>query len=144
MLSSQLLASPPSELYSKDQRHRIEGVLIHSEAASLYTALSSQIEYETAFVSNGDNYSIPFAEWKKLSTQQPDVVNHIYQQASRGVGYIYGKRKVDESSSNEALRKFYLWLNSEEAIEWIKKLTGHDDIASVSYTHLTLPTIYSV
>ena len=92
-------------------------------------------------------------QWtKQLGTSSTDLANGVATDSSGNVyvvGYTYGE--LDGNTNTGASDIFVVKYNSSGTKQWTKQLGssspdydyGRSNI-SVSYTHLTLPTIYSV
>ncbi|WP_394200543.1 2OG-Fe(II) oxygenase [Shewanella waksmanii] len=113
--------------YQHDQRVCIHNFFSKSLADSLYQSLLST-HFNHAYTTNGRGTEMSDADLKAMTPQQRQTfMSQVYQQAAKGVGFLYGRHKVD-STSPDLLKKTLDYLNSEELLNKIRTLTGEPNI----------------
>ena len=132
-LSPQLLEADIASHYQQDLRVRLENVLPAEQAAEVFTHLSSQTKYDMAVFhdSRPQNYTADDLQAMGQENIQ-QLQQQVNQNASQGIGYVYGRNKIDQHGISSPLTDVIKWLNSEEVLNWARKLSGHYDIIAAS------------
>ncbi len=121
-------------LYQENNIVRIENVLEAKTCAQLQKVVSSDIEFSSAFVHNGRVVTATDRELAALSeSNKQNVQREIYENAGKGVGFVYGTYKVNqEPQVNSTLSRFHQWLNSTATLDTIMRLSGVNGLKSAT------------
>ncbi len=137
MLNPELDFDQLAAEYRVDKRGRIANVLKSDIAQRLQEVLLNKLSYELAYVAGDQNLSMPMERLSTLSPEQRrQLFSAIYSEASRGVGFLYGRFDLNEAKDSvsnkdhEFLYEVYSFLNSPDMFLAIQKITGIDDIQS--------------
>lgn len=136
MLNPELNPEALAEQYRADGRVRIHHILDNESAAALRALLAEQVTYQLAYVANGMNLSMTLEQLAALTPEQRrDLFKGLYAEASRGVGFLYGRFHLSEISEGDypqlaKLHEFYEFLNSDAMLSFVRKVTGSDDVIS--------------
>ncbi|WP_334048119.1 2OG-Fe(II) oxygenase [Alteromonas gracilis] len=129
-LNSQLDSSVVSKTFAENGRVRIKNVLNNDDAGYLFKALSQHTKYEMAFVRGGKYETFDEYAWRQLDVQtKRQITDEILKNASEGIGFVYGRHALN-NTVNKQLGAFNRWINSEATLNWVKGLSGIDNISA--------------
>lgn len=96
--------------------------------------MAKDISYTNAFTQDGQNHTATEAEIKGWSRdKQREFLTKLYGDASKGVGFYYGRSILDRSTDTNSLSgQVFEWLNSQNTLNVIKQITGAEDIVAAS------------
>ncbi len=122
-----------AESYKADRRGRFTDVLAHDNAFNIHSGLKN-LEYDLALIHEGQYMSITPSEWAKFDQQkQRQYIATSHNYASKGEGFIYSRRNLSAKNCGiPAIDELAKWLNSDTVIDWIRKLSGYNDIVAAS------------
>ena len=120
--------------FQKDNRTRILSVLPQDTAISIAAHLNNDVSYINAFTQNGQSMTASNEEIKGWPRQQQQqFVQTLFADASKGVGFYYGRHLVDKNAASDALlHQVFQWLNNEDTLQIVRDLTGAQDIVCAS------------
>ncbi|WP_164078403.1 2OG-Fe(II) oxygenase family protein [Alteromonas facilis] len=119
--------------YQQDNRAKIENLFEDQQANALHQVLGHELQYDIAITHNNQYMNITQAEWEAFDQKKrQEFLAQAQSNATKGIGFIYGQRKVSKASENATLRDLYTWLNSEKTLQWIRDISGHEDIVAAS------------
>lgn len=119
--------------FKHDLRTRIDNVFAPEQASQMTRYLEQDIPYHNAYTSNGEPRTIAIDELRKMGPEQQQLFIHrIYSEASKGVGFLYGRHKFDTVHGDSLSSRVLKWLNSDSTLQRMRELTGHNDIQSAS------------
>lgn len=128
-----LSVSDAAKNYQDDRRHRIDNIFDISLAQALLGEISTQVEFQSSYVSHGEYKNITPKEVQAMSPQaRQDLFKLILQQAAQGIGFLYDRMKVNDLIKQPLLRQLFNFLNSEETLAKIREITGHSDLVSAN------------
>jgi Rps23 Pro-64 3,4-dihydroxylase Tpa1-like proline 4-hydroxylase len=118
-----------TEVFSQSNKCRLANFFELEDANSLSQAVQNIREYDLVFHAGGENKAVPEAELRKHSDEtRQQLQAEIFENAAKGIGFLYGRRLVQKDDENQKLRQVFEWLNSPATISWIKSVTGMHDI----------------
>jgi Rps23 Pro-64 3,4-dihydroxylase Tpa1-like proline 4-hydroxylase len=130
-LNSQLDSSAMSKAFAENGKVRIKNALNNDDAGYLFQALSQQTKYEMAFVSGGKYKTLDEHAWRHLDAPtKKQITDEILKNASEGVGFVYGRYALNNSTENLQLSAFYRWINSEAILSWVRSISGINNISA--------------
>ena len=120
--------------FQQDRRTRIESVFDNTLAHRLSNHLTKDISYINAYTQNGQPATATTDEIKRWPAEkQKHFIQTLYADASQGVGFYYGRHKIERKDNEQNLSaKVFQWLNSPDTIEKIKQITAAEDIICAS------------
>lgn len=118
--------------FAEHRRLRLEQVLPVETIRALLKTADQEVVYGQAFVDGSGSREISLNEFRGLTPQQrQQLVNAVYGQAARGIGFWYGRHAIGKSSPG-LVAAFLDWINSETVLNQIRRLDGADDVQSAS------------
>ncbi len=119
-----------SEQYATDKRLRVFDIFTNKSAGDIAVHIHKDLAFKNAYTENGESKLISSDELAALGSQKQEALTKtIYQQAGKGVGFFYSKSQIHQDPSDHSLSQQVLQLlNSEDMLEQIRLMTGHDDI----------------
>lgn len=125
-----------AELYAKESRLRLSNVLRHEDAVQATEALIKETPFSTAMFVNDKHSAYTREELKAMPAETLKAMQQeLHTNASKGVGYLYDRLLVTgsgKSKSPQILQDFATLLNSDQVLNQVKEMTGHQDIVSAS------------
>ncbi len=119
--------------FNKDRKVRVKQFMLHEFAEQLLLSLSNEVKFEMALVRGGRYESISQSSWMAMDNESKKSVNdEVMSNAAKGVGFVYGRHLVTTTERNATLSKFHSWINSEAVLQWVRELSGFEDISSAS------------
>lgn len=101
---------------------RIPNFLNEQKANELESTLSS-LNFNIATTINGRPHSFTSEELRRKSNQeQQQLFSHIYEQASQGIGFVYGRHALSETN-NDVLKHFKMQINNEDLLKTFSKVS---------------------
>ena len=101
---------------------RIPNFLNEQKANELESTLSS-LNFNIAATINGRPHSFTSEELRRKSNQeQQQLFAHIYEQASQGIGFVYGRHALSETN-NDVLKHFKMQINNEDLLKTFSKVS---------------------
>ncbi len=146
MLNKSLNAAELRQAFAIDGRLRIPDLLDSGAAERIRKASETRIPFEYLFFLDGQNYALGEAEMRGIDRQRAaSMQKAIGEAAAAGVGFFYCGYKLgreDRETTDPELRllhEVFDYLNSEEMLDFIRDVTGADDIdnADAQYTRYT-------
>ena len=114
--------------FAVDNRLRIKNVFDPAFAEATAGLLETGTSYATILTIGGQGRVLAPSEIAALNPdQQQELHTSILRDAAAGVGYFYNGHQIPESR-NQKLRDFLSFVNAPQSIEFIRKLTGSDEI----------------
>ncbi|WP_206770720.1 2OG-Fe(II) oxygenase family protein [Pseudoalteromonas sp. bablab_jr011] len=96
-------------------------------------ALNNEITYLNAFALNGKYIQASDSELKSMDNLTLNKLQRdIYKDAQNGIGFFYGRHKVEPNTSPPILLAVHRLLNAPETLRAISELTGIDNLTSAS------------
>ncbi|HAT43293.1 MAG TPA: proline hydroxylase [Rheinheimera sp.] len=126
------------EQYNLDRRLNVLDIWQRESAQTLAEALGTKTPFSNAFFIDNAPQLLADGELRSLPPeQQQQIHSKIYQNASNGVGYLYGTHRIDRRpeispTTPNVLVEAHQLLNSEVMMNFIRELTGYDDIKYAS------------
>jgi len=109
-------------------RIRIPNFLQQESAQTLSQVLHEVTSFENAFFMQGQNRLASDEKIAELSNiQRRELYQSIYQDAAKGVGFLYGKHAITEHSS-PLLAAFLTLMNSSEIVKLVNDITNTENI----------------
>ncbi|TRY30622.1 2OG-Fe(II) oxygenase family protein [Aliiglaciecola sp. M165] len=120
--------------YAVDKRARIFNVLDLETAGDLTMYIHGNVPFEAAYVLNGEFKSSGLDELRAMPKAQLDgIMQQIHADAGKGVGFYYGRHKVDPKPiADNKVQEAFEFLNAPATLDAIKKISGFDDIVAAS------------
>lgn len=119
--------------YQHDQRMRITNVFTPELARQITQYLQSSVTFHNAYTVKGVPNTIDIDSLRAMSPKQQQLFIHqIYTDASQGVGFFYGRNKVTDTQGSALTSQLLAFLNSEDTLEKVRRITGMQDIQSAS------------
>jgi Rps23 Pro-64 3,4-dihydroxylase Tpa1-like proline 4-hydroxylase len=116
--------------YAVNKRLRIGSFLTTEASTPLSESVNSVRDYELVFFAGNENKAVRESELRKHSDEvRGNLQAEIYQNASQGIGFLYGRHPITDTEERSPLVEFKRWINSPETIDWVRKVTGHSDIS---------------
>ncbi|TMP82887.1 proline hydroxylase [Pseudoalteromonas phenolica] len=95
---------------------RVPNFLDEHTATTLESTLK-ELNFNTAATVNARPHEFTASELQnKTNQEKQQLFSHIYEQASQGIGFVYGRRALS-NTTNEELIDFKKHLNSSELLE---------------------------
>lgn len=122
------------ELTSLSNTLREQGIVrisnfLEKESLDKLSNQSVTANYKHAFFISNSAREVADSEMAALdSVTQQNIFKDIYQNAAQGIGYWYGRNKLNKSGESEA-DLFLNSLNSESFISLMRQITGNEDIS---------------
>lgn len=108
---------------------RIENFLNSDDAVLLSEFVQNQVEFTNAFYINNENKEATDKQISELNPEQRrSLYLSIYQNAAQGIGFLYGRQKINESSQ-EQLVGFINRLNDSSTLSMISEITSQSSIS---------------
>ncbi len=124
MFNKNLQPEKLAELFSQDDRLRIADVLEPQFAEDIASLLEEETGYATLLHVNGQNQIMMPADFAALSREQlQNLQETMLNEASKGIGFLYNGHQIKESK-NPRLRAFLDFVNSDAALDLIRRITG--------------------
>ncbi len=143
VFSSALDLTELSAQFANDGRLQIRNALSETLATALSRAMA-EVDYELAFTDGTQSRTLDRAALAAMSpSEQQQLMEKVQQQAAQGIGYLYGRRSAQPSTTSstaaQTLAQFFQRLQSNESREVVAQITGSDALRSVSgqYTRFT-------
>jgi Rps23 Pro-64 3,4-dihydroxylase Tpa1-like proline 4-hydroxylase len=118
--------------FSKNKYVRIFNFINANNIQNLSSYASGKCDFSNAFSINGKNHELSDTEISKLPIdQRQNLIKNIHQHAAQGVGFLYGRRKIEphnESALPTELRDIFELMNSDVLFDLISKITGLKEI----------------
>ena len=145
MLNPELDIPKLAEAFRQDKRLRIDNVLAPGIAEKIREACLKDVPFDYVYHLDGQNLVTSQEDMSAMGkVHQQNLHRRVMQHASEGVGFIYCGYRMDRvrNDENEALHflhDVFLYLNSQEMLDFIQAVSGRDDIVSVDgqYTRYT-------
>ena len=116
-----------------NKRVRISDFLDISKAKALSKTLCEDIQFNTALFHEGKNVELTNEQWNSLTDKQKQSVYcQLMTNAASGIGFIYGRRKVQIDDPVSDLSNAFSAINNDTFFEKIRALTGMSDINCVN------------
>ncbi len=117
------------QAYQQENKVKVENLFTLENAQAINQAVQSIRDYHLVFHVGDEHKAVLESELRKHDDEtRLKLQTEIHQNASRGIGFLYGRHRFDNTHSNSVLRNTIEWLNSEETINWVKEVTGFQDI----------------
>lgn len=120
------------ERFARDDRLRIDALLAPGAADTLATVCRERVPFDQIYHLDGANHVRTSAEMAALTPEaRRALVARVLDAASSGVGFWYeGYRLGDrpETPELEPLYALYRFLNGEAMLEFVRRVSGHDDL----------------
>tara|TARA_B100000700_G_C15030586_1_gene850280 strand:- start:1984 stop:2679 length:696 start_codon:yes stop_codon:yes gene_type:complete len=111
----------------------LENVWEQTELKNITDALKSKITYLNAFALDGKYIQASDEELRTFSnTEMRQFQGNIYQNAQAGIGFFYGRHRIESNISPKILNDVYRFLNLPTTLDAISKLTGVSNLKSAS------------
>ena len=137
MLNPDLNIAALESAFAEDDRVRIENILDPEVAEQMRAICLSEVPFEFISYVDGKNVVIPPEEMRNLAPAQlQEFQRGMMQAASDGVGFFYNGylmvRATRDSASDgmKFLHGVFDFLNSDEMLRLIMRVTGRDDLLS--------------
>lgn len=137
MLNPKLDIPSLADAYRQDERLRIDNVLDPKIAQRVQEICLNSVPFDYVYHLNGENLISSQEEMSAMGkVHQQNLHNRVMQEASEGVGFLYCGYRMDRArdDADEALHflhDIFLYLNSEDMLNFIRQVSGRDDIVSV-------------
>ncbi len=119
--------------FRKEGKVRVKNFLNRDDAGKLLLCLHNDIAYNLTLVSNDKYQSYTEAQWRDMEANKKNTLNHeVMTNAAKGIGFVYGRHAVKADESNELLKRFYDWINSEAVLAWAREVSGFSEIKAAS------------
>ncbi|MBT8079456.1 MAG: 2OG-Fe(II) oxygenase [Gammaproteobacteria bacterium] len=123
--------------YDRDERIRIQDVFAAEFAEQVAAHCEQHVPYEYIFVVDGENKVATADEMRTMDSNDAQVLqSKIMEAAAEGVGFLYcgymmGRaRRQAESLPMQFLHSIFEYLNSEEMLSFVSRISGRDDLRS--------------
>jgi SM-20-related protein len=108
---------------------RINNFLESEDASLLSDFVRSQVEFTNAFFIDNENKEASDKQIGELSAEQRrSLYMSIYQNAAQGVGFLYGRQKINDTS-DEPLKELLSRLNESSTLSLISAITSQSSIS---------------
>lgn len=115
--------------YQQDNRAKIESFFVPEDAQAVSQAIQSIRDFHLVFNVGNENKAVLESELRKHDDDtRQKLQSEIHQNAARGIGFLYGRHQLDAEHANPILKNTIDWLNSEQTIQWIREVSGFNDI----------------
>lgn len=129
MFNVDLALAALNKEFKKDDRIRVQNVLMPAYADEMATLVSQDTAYATIINLNNQGRVLYPSELAGMSVeQQQQMQTSLMAEAREGRGYCYHGHQIAKSN-NGALKKFLETLNAPKSLEIIRRITGATDIA---------------
>jgi hypothetical protein len=109
-LSPQVLNADISAHYQRDNRVRIENVLPTEQATEISTCLGTQTNYDLAVFHDNKPKNYTTADLQSMGQQKIQALQQqVNENAAKGVGYVYGRKKIEQNSAASPLTDVLKW-----------------------------------
>ena len=122
--------------FIQDGRVQINDIMPIEQIDSIYKVLHENITFDQAVTLNNQAKLLRRKDIASLGQHGiNNLMRQVYQNAAKGIGFWYG-RAPDSERNNSILAEFERWIKSDLAINFIKAVTGNNDIcnAVIQYT----------
>lgn len=107
---------------------RVFDFLTPESATELSNCLSLNAVFDNAFYIEGKNRQASDVEIANLPVlTRQELYQNIYDSASKGSGFLYGRHKI-ESNSLEILKETLNLLNSQQVLEFVRKISNNNEL----------------
>ncbi len=137
MLNATLDIDTLTARYAEDDRVRIESLLDTGFAERVQAACRDDISYEYLCHIDGQNLVLSEEQLRSLSPEQmAELQQKVTLAASEGVGFFYGGYQMGRAARQtddqrlQFVHSLFDFVNSEEMLSFINRVTGRDDIVS--------------
>ncbi len=114
--------------FDDNGRIRVMNFLSELQANFLYEQ-AQQAHFNNAFFIHQHNHEASDEQIAQLNHEQRrQLYRDIYQHAARGVGFLYGRHKI-ESTQKSLFADFLKFMNSEQVLSFIKQISGIDKLS---------------
>ena len=111
--------------YIKKNRIMIEDILEIDSLNVVVDKLKNNTKYLNAYSLNGKYIQSSDEDLKSMLPNEMRVIlQSVYAGASRGVGFFYGRYEVTINEKDVLLKELYDYLNNENTLQLISKITG--------------------
>ncbi len=137
MLNPNLDIPSLAEAYQRDDRIRIENILDPKVADQVRSACLNDVPFDYVYHLDGENLVTSEEEMAAMGkVHQQNLHNRVMQEAAQGIGFLYCGYRMDRVRNDNLealhfLHDVFLYLNSEETLDFIRQVSGRDDIVSV-------------
>jgi len=119
--------------YSKNKRIMVDSVLEFDGFSKITEKLKHNIPYLNAYSLNGQYIQSSDDELKNMSPNKMRALQQtIYENASKGVGFFYGRYEITQNEKDELLKELFNYLNGQEVLKLISDVTGVKGLKSAS------------
>jgi len=114
--------------FKKQKYVRVFDFIKNGNIQNLSKQVVNHCQFNNAFFIEGKNHELSDSDIAKLPPeQQQNLIKNIHQHAAQGVGFLYGRRKIEphhEPDIPEELKDIFELMNGTPLIEMINKITG--------------------
>lgn len=123
-----------TEQYAVDKRLRVFDIFTPKTAGDIAAHIHQDLTYKNAYIEDGVFKLISTDELAALGLQkQQALTQKIYKQAAEGIGFFYAKSDIRQNPADFSLsQEVWKWLNSEDTLQGIRAMTGHQDISAAN------------
>ncbi len=123
--------------FQNDGYASIPGILPGEQAKRLHKAMQTFTDWNLVFSDRGQHIDLSAAQVHSMAPQKrQQLQNAIYAQAQHDFQYCYNNYPIFDAhregrNVDHVLHKFYEWLDSDDFLDFARKVTGYADIAFV-------------
>lgn len=121
-----------SEHFRQNKVVRVSDFLAKKDADALSTCVQQNKDFTNAFFLNGSNQELTDQKISALPRhEQQNLIRSIHQSAAQGVGFLYGRKKIEpysQPSLTAELKAVFELMNSKNLQSLIEKITGENKI----------------
>ncbi|GJL91105.1 2OG-Fe(II) oxygenase [Hyphococcus sp.] len=134
-LNPKLDAQELSARFKRDSRISIAHILRDEDARALRKAIEQEPHRNMVFYANGRHFDIDGAGWRALGVEKKRTTEQIINaEAQKGFSYHYENLPIydrwrQKSAMGSLLCEAVEFLNSEDFLSLMRRVTGFDDIA---------------
>jgi SM-20-related protein len=139
-LNKTAITADLSQEYEKNKKIMIHDIWNQASLKRLTQVLTEDVKYLSAYTLGMANKQSSDEEFKNMSAADlRSLQQSIAENASRGIGFFYGRYEINNNEQNEVLKSLYSYLNSESVLSTVSAITGIKGLkgASVQLTRYT-------
>ena len=120
--------------FKTNQHINIASAFTDEFAQRMTLALESHKNYSLATFVNNQVLNLPTEQYRNFSdAQQQQLFKMINHNAAHGIGYCYKRSSLEGAQHQKPdFKVFSEWLNNEQILDWVKRISGYNDICAAS------------
>jgi SM-20-related protein len=133
MLNPALDWAALADIYRRDQRICIDGILQRGVAERIRAICAEKVPYDYVYYLDGASHVRSEVEMRQTTPAQKSRISQaLMQNATLGIGFLYCSymlnRRRDAAEELAFLYEVFEYLNSEEMLEFVRRVSGRADL----------------